>query len=40
VLQIDFRRTDVTAKARITYFKGRFLEVKNFGRIFANRASK
>lgn len=25
--QIDFRRTDVTAKARITYFKGQFTEV-------------
>lgn len=24
---IDFRRTDVTAKARITYFKGKFTEV-------------
>ena len=25
--QLDFRRTDVTAKARITYFKGHFTEV-------------
>ncbi|BGP36879.1 hypothetical protein JCM10449v2_000781 [Rhodotorula kratochvilovae] len=24
---IDFRRTDVTAKARLTYFKGKFLEL-------------
>ncbi|GAA5947560.1 hypothetical protein JCM10213_005159 [Rhodosporidiobolus nylandii] len=24
---LDFRRTDVTAKARLTYFKGRFLEL-------------
>lgn len=29
VLQLDFRRTDVTAKARITYFKGKFLEVSS-----------
>lgn len=27
-LQLDFRKTDVTAKARITYFKGKFLEVR------------
>ena len=26
-LQINFRRTDVTAKARLTYFAGKFLEV-------------
>lgn len=25
--QVNFRRTDVTAKARVTYFKGKFLEV-------------
>lgn len=24
---VDFRRTDVTAKARLTYFKGKFLEL-------------
>lgn len=27
-LQLDFRRTDVTAKARLTYFKGKFTEVR------------
>lgn len=30
LFQLDFRRTDVTAKARLTYFKGKFTEVSPF----------
>lgn len=27
-MKLDFRKTDVTAKLRVTYFKGKFLEVR------------
>jgi len=33
--QVDFRRTDVTAKARLTYFKGKFTEVSSPARAAA-----
>lgn len=33
LMQIDFRRTEISAKGKLTYFKNQFLEVSSFGSV-------